>query len=125
MSIFILASAGNHLDCSQNYCQNEGQCLLMSSSLSPKTFSSGDDDDDLYFIANGNQQNWYKANSQCNQQGDGNGQLLQMEPGDVKARLSAQLFVESYISYEDKAVAGFWLGQSTGSNKDNFCPIIV
>ena len=64
-------SDGNYIPCSKNLCQNEGSCLPMSTSPSPKSDFSGKKSLDSFgnfFIPNGNRQNWYDAETSCQNQ---------------------------------------------------------
>lgn len=106
----------NYAECSVNFCQNEGNCLRMSESLSPyMTHHNRLGSGPTIFVATGNQQSWFSASKSCQ---DNGGQLLQMSSG--ADMIAIQHFLSSYMS-EDR-VAGVWISQPTDTG--NKCTLL-
>ena len=96
------------MECSKNYCLNDGNCLVMSGSLQDLQDENALNPDSNFFVANGNQQNWYRANASCSEHG---GKLYFSEESGESAldmNIGAQIFIQNYIS--DDKVSGFWTG---------------
>ena len=95
---FFLALAGNYMPCSENYCENDGNCLVMSGSVHETQENSKGSNPDLgFFVTNGNQQNWYKANASCKENG---GNLYRQGDSTLKSNIAAQIFIQNYIRFE-------------------------
>ena len=116
---FFLALAGNYMECSENYCQNDGNCLVMSGSISSTNPDPSilNPENSRFFVANGNQQSWYKANVSCHEHG---GKLFIHDRNSTAVNLEAQIFIQNYVS-TDK-VSGFWTG--IGPDEENQCILL-
>ena len=107
------------MECSENYCENDGKCLVMSGSvheLQENTKQSSNLDFG-FFVTNGNQQNWYKANASCKENG---GKLFLRDDSTLESNIAAQIFIQNYVS--DDKVSGFWTGFSPDS--ENKCYLL-
>ena len=111
---FIPGNAGNYQECSANYCENDGQCLSMSSSVYQK---DGSEFINNLFIPNGNQQSWYTANNLCREQ---NGELINVTTTQDLSQIAiaAQLFIKQN---DFKYIEGFWVGIPP---LDNLCYVL-
>ena len=111
---FIPGNAGNYQECSANYCENDGQCLSMSSSVYQK---DGSEFINNLFIPNGNQLSWYTANNLCREQ---NGELINVTTTQDLSQIAiaAQLFIKQN---DFKYIEGFWVGIPP---LDNLCYVL-
>lgn len=103
-------SSANYAECSVNFCQQNGNCLRMSESLSPYlSHHQKLGPRPNIFVATGNQQSWFSASKSCLENG---GQLLSSGAAD---QIAIQHFLSSYMS-EDR-VAGVWIDEQSSENK--------